>query len=121
MSKDVRKSLSLFENSVSGKNLEQVFENYYIVTNRKKYLGASALLNRNLMCRIAEKLGTDRLVVLPSSINEALVTDGKGCNMEMMSRVVKNVNFEAVAPKETLSDRAYIMQIREGGEIQWIT
>jgi hypothetical protein len=92
----------------------------YVVTNKRRILGASAILNHQLMSRIAGELGTDRLAVLPSSIHECIVLDADVFQVDGLSEMVQCVNHLEVEPKERLADRAYIMQVLQGGEIRWV-
>lgn len=45
----------------------------YILTNKSKIKGASAILNRKVLKELADKYCTDKIIAMPSSIHEFLV------------------------------------------------
>lgn len=84
----------------------------YVVTNTKKQLGASAILDKHVLERIGQKHKTNQLIILPSSIHEMLVVPYTyGFDLESMTEMVRDVNDAIVAPKERLTDQAYIIEI----------
>lgn len=84
----------------------------YIVTNTVKFGGASAIMDKNALKRLAKRLDTHKFIVLPSSIHEMIVIpdDGNG-SMEEFNVMVKEVNQTQVAPEERLADCAYVIEV----------
>lgn len=83
----------------------------FIITNRKKVRGASAICDREHLTEFTEEHNTKKLLVLPSSIHEMIIipyTDDM--DIEMFSDMVSQVNASEVAPEDRLTDRAYILE-----------
>lgn len=95
----------------------QKLPDIYVITNKRKHLGAASVLNHKLMSWIAGELGTDHLTIIPSSIHECLVADGKDMPVDEMSKIIKSVNHDIVLPSQRLSDKAYTMLIPRTEEI----
>ncbi len=88
---------------------------FYVITNQNCYRGAGALVNKNLLRPVAEKYGADKLVILPSSVHELIVGPYKSDEEELqtLSALVKQINEHCVNPKERLTDRAYVLSVKE--------
>lgn len=89
----------------------------YILSNQTSVNGAIWLYDKNTIKQIADKLNAD-LMVLPSSIHESIIipmsTTTSMVSAKEMTKMVQEVNNEAVAPNEKLSDHVYIY-LRESG------
>ena len=87
-----------------------------ILTNKKFQCGASALLSKKARKEICEKLGTNKILVLPSSIHEILIVDpllyekGENC-IEKFTEMVKEVNQTQVALEEQLENKAFFVEL----------
>ena len=84
----------------------------YVITNKSRVNGASAIINHEVLAELGRKCDTDKIVVLPSSIHEMILlpyTDD--VDIDMFTEMVKEVNETQVAPAERLTDRAYIITI----------
>lgn len=95
-------------------DLEEMREqsNVYVVSNRIKMKGAACVRNKEVLKELAENLHTDKLVILPSSIHEMLVTPYvEDFGMQGYSQMVSEVNATQVAPTDRLVDRAYLMAV----------
>lgn len=83
-------------------------EAMYILSNKEYVNGAVAVLNTNMMDKVAEKFGGD-VVVLPSSTHELIILkmmdDFDRATLEDM---VRSVNATEVRPEERLSDNVYV-------------
>lgn len=92
--------------------LESDFPQLYVVTNRAKYRGASAILDKAALKAFGNKHKIKKLAVLPSSIHEMLIIpyDGK-VNLDELSLMVAEVNATQVEPEERLADRAYMIEL----------
>lgn len=87
-----------------------------VLTNERRYLGASCILYRGLLKRFAGELGNN-FYILPSSIHEViLLPENRVKNAENLIRVVMEVNRTQLAPEEVLSGAVYYYN-RETGKI----
>lgn len=85
----------------------------YVVSNRCKMKGASAILDRDMLRGFAKRHGVNELVVLPSSIHEMLVLPfDTSIDIDAMSEMVREINATKVSPEERLTDRAYLINVR---------
>lgn len=97
-----------------GDELEQIdgMPVLYVISNRKRRKGASAILNKKALAEFGRKYHLDKVVVLPSSIHEMILfryTDK--VDLESFSDMVGIVNCTEVAPEERLTDRAYVIAV----------
>lgn len=85
---------------------------HYVVTNRAKYRGASAILDKAVLKAFGKKHKIKKLAVLPSSIHEMLILPyNESINMDDLSFMVADVNATQVEPEERLTDRAYLIEL----------
>ena len=83
----------------------------YVLTNRKKMHGASAIYDHDALFNFAQEHNTIKLVVIPSSIHECIVIPYKdGMDIEEFSSMVREVNETQVLEEERLADRAFMME-----------
>lgn len=93
-------------------------ETLYVLTNRLRSHGASALLYEGCLEQIAKKLFCNYFV-LPSSIHEVIITpDRHQFSYEELSAMVKEINETQVEAEEVLSDHAYYYD-RTRGELTY--
>lgn len=79
----------------------------YLLTNKDKLFGASAMLYSAKMKKLAEELGSD-LLILPSSVHEVLLMpDDRQGQYDDYRQMVEEVNTTQVEPEEILSFRLY--------------
>lgn len=84
----------------------------FVLTNKCKIKGASAILNKKVLAEFGEHYDTDKLIVLPSSIHEMLIVPYEsGMDISSFSSMVEEVNCEQVDPTERLTDRAYVIAV----------
>ena len=84
----------------------------YVITNQSGLLGASAALDKKSIADYFGGSGTNRLIVLPSSIHEMLLVPEKlSPGMDELNEMVRSINQSQVRPEERLTDRAYVIQI----------
>lgn len=89
----------------------------YVLTNKYKAHGASMLLDRNIMSKVIEEVGTD-FYILPSSIHEVLIVPAeKGMDSRDLENMVKEVNDTEVSDMELLSYHVYRYTPENGIEI----
>ena len=78
----------------------------YVVSNTKKFYGASAVLYEDGIQMLADRLD-DNLYLLPSSVNEWIIVPENFANLEQISEIVREVNFSQVELEERLSNEVY--------------
>lgn len=84
----------------------------YVITNSDCIKGASTILNREKLKEFGKKHDTDKILVLPSSINEMLIVPYQDwMDLDSMKCLVQEVNVTEVLPEERLIDKAYIMEL----------
>jgi len=89
----------------------------YVLSNQKGINGATCMLYENVLKRFADKLQTD-LFILPSSIHEVLLVPySNSLSKEILSQMVRDVNFTQVAVDEVLSDKVYFFSRNENAII----
>jgi len=91
----------------------------YVLTNKERMYGASAMLYSEKIKELSERLQSD-LLILPSSVHEVLVLpDEQGKQYDFYYRMVEEVNTTQVDPEEILSYSLYRYS-REKAEIEEI-
>lgn len=84
----------------------------YIISNRTRTYGASAILNKKALAAFAAEMGVSKFIILPSSVHEMLLLPCSGeVRLPYYSNVVRDVNRCEVAPEERLTNRAYIIEV----------
>ena len=85
----------------------------FIISNKSRFRGASAVLNKEVIKAFAELVNTKKIMVLPSSIHEMVLIPCDDCeyDIESCSEIVKLVNENEVELIERLTDRAYIIEV----------
>lgn len=93
---------------MTGGRIEEMEEvRLYVLTNRDKMYGASAMLYSDKIRELAEELQSD-LLILPSSVHEVLLMpDDKAGQYQDYRRMVEEVNTTQVEPEEILSYHLY--------------
>ena len=82
--------------------------NLLILTNRSGVYGASAILYEGVLKNIAQRLGSD-LVILPSSVQEVILLPYEDeRRMEGLERMVREINQTVLPEEEVLSDQVYV-------------
>lgn len=85
---------------------------FYVISNKCKIKGASAILNKKVLSDFGKRYNTDRIVVLPSSVHEMLVVPyTEDIDLDTFTSMVTEVNNTQVEPTERLTDRAYIITL----------
>lgn len=86
---------------------KEMFLEMYTLTNAVKINGAACMLYEGLLKSIAERLGSD-LIIIPSSIHELLIMKDDGrMDKTYIRLMVMEVNEKEVALDEVLSDNVY--------------
>lgn len=91
----------------------------YVLTNQDKRFGAAAMLYSEKIGELAERFGSD-LLILPSSIHEVLlIPDDHSREYAFYRQMVEEVNRTQVEPEEVLSYGLY-RYCRKNSEIEEI-
>lgn len=91
----------------------------YVLTNQDKHFGAAAMLYSEKIGELAERFGSD-ILILPSSIHEVLLLpDDSSRNYDAYRQMVEEVNRTQVIPEEVLSYGLY-RYCRKNSEIEEI-
>lgn len=86
----------------------------YVLTNCRRYCGASEILDGGTLQAIANEVG-DNFIVLPSSIHEVIVLPSKGeLEYGELADMVKGINDTCVSVEERLSNHVYVYSRGEG-------
>jgi hypothetical protein len=80
----------------------------YIISNRSNINGAFVVFQPDQLSRLAERIGVDKLYILPSSIHEMLAIPANNFSVEHLREMVKDVNRTTVTEDEFLSDEVYL-------------
>lgn len=85
---------------------------FYVLSNASNFRGASSILNKEVLKEFGKKFNTDKIVCMPSSIHETLITPYRAnTDIDALSQMVCDVNNEQVDEVERLTDRAYIITL----------
>ncbi|MDE6844199.1 MAG: hypothetical protein K2J99_00320 [Lachnospiraceae bacterium] len=94
-------------NDMTGLKLEEKDVKMYVLTNKEKVYGASAMLYSDEISKLATRLDSD-LLILPSSVHEVLLLpDERERKYEFYRQMVEEVNTTQVEPEEILSYNLY--------------
>lgn len=89
-------------------------EAMFILSNEQKVNGAAALLDKEIMKTVIERVGKE-FFVLPSSIHECIIVPATAdMDVSTLVSMVRDVNQSQVAPDERLSDSVYVYTEDEG-------
>ncbi len=78
-----------------------------VVSNQSGFYGASVILDKDTMMKITDLFEED-VYILPSSIHECIVVPLSMGPAEDLQKMVKEINQDAVEPKDRLSDDVYV-------------
>ncbi|MBR3244373.1 MAG: hypothetical protein IKF90_17060, partial [Parasporobacterium sp.] len=81
--------------------------NMTVLSNKMTMFGAAAIAYDGMLDKIAEKAGTD-LIVIPSSLHEVIILPDNGIfDYKDLENMVQEVNRYEVRPEDKLSDHLY--------------
>lgn len=105
--KQIIQEIMAKESSVYAYPEEETETAMYMLSNRDRLYGASALLYAESLKKLANKLNKN-LIILPSSVHEVLLVPDDGMTgKEFFREMVKDVNDTHVEPEERLSYNVY--------------
>ena len=80
----------------------------YVLSTKSQYKGASAILNKAVINDLAKRLGTNELIIIPSSINEVIAVPKKDDDdMALIANMIREINATEVSPEEVLFDKPF--------------
>ncbi len=86
----------------------------YIITNPEKFRGAALACDMQSIRAWAKEHDYTKAVILPSSVHEMLLVPVEDeCDLETFNLMVKEVNETQVDPTERLTDRAYLINLKD--------
>jgi len=94
-------------------------EEQYILSSKQMEYGAGYMVVPGLLKECAKKLGVGQMILVPSSVHEAMlvpvygnkwITDEDG---EELGNMIRDINESAVAREERLAEHAYIYEAAE--------
>ena len=92
---------------LAGIEVDETIQPLYMLSNREKMFGASAMLYSEKIKGLADRLGSD-LLILPSSTHEVLLLpEQRDQRYDFYRQMVKEVNTTQVDPEEILSFNLY--------------
>lgn len=104
-----RKSAEILFETLEGSN-----NKIYIITNKDKYFGASAILDIQFMKRIIDSIG-DNFFVIPSSIHELmLVPADEAMSVMELENMITEINESQLEKEEILSYHPYRYSLETG-------
>ena len=83
----------------------------YVISNRSRQKGASAILNKDMLKQFACEHNCKKLVILPSSVHECILVpcDDNEIDIDSFDNMVQEVNATQVAAEEVLLNHALVM------------
>lgn len=75
-----------------------------IVTNKEKMFGAINIYNEDCIKQVQDILGTKNFYVLPSSVHEVICVPTEGNIIDVLLKMVTEINQTQVTPEEQLGD-----------------
>ena len=94
---------------------EPITSELVIVTNLDGYFGAGAIIDTAILDRLSERMDGN-LIIIPSSINEVLITKenvSNGMSVKDFENMVQEVNRSEVSAKNFLSDHVFFYDRKE--------
>lgn len=88
------------------------FMGMQLITNTQCIFGASVILYDGVLEKLAKKIGGN-VYIIPSSVHECLAISADFIDDEELSKMIQDVNREAVREDEFLSDHAYIYDAKK--------
>jgi hypothetical protein len=85
----------------------------YVVTNDTNINGAIYMLDNNVLSDLSDKMNSNKLIILPSSIHETIVIPYNDAikdehDMEYISHMIEEINVNELSDDEYLSDTPYV-------------
>lgn len=82
----------------------------WVLSTPGRRYGAGAIFSKHILQKVAEQLQTDRLIILPSSVEEVLILKDGDFDPKDMLGIVCEINGTVVRPEDKLTDNVYFFQ-----------
>ena len=92
-------------------NVVELDDNFIILTNKRYVNGATTMVYKEELHKIAERFNSD-LYILPSSIHEIIVIATGDWTLEKLYKIVSEANHEVVKPEDILSESVYFYSLK---------
>lgn len=103
---ECRPLLDVLGGCVEKSDQEDELPIWVLRTPGRKY-GAGAIFSEHLLKKVEEQLQTDRLIILPSSVEEVLILRDGDFDPKDMFGIVCEINGTEVRPEDKLTDNVY--------------
>jgi len=90
---------------------EETANYMYMISTQSTYYGASAIMLEDVLKDMHDRLGTDEIYIIPSSIHEVIVlpkVDEDDEQTQYLKELINSINATEVAPEDRLTDSLYI-------------
>lgn len=87
----------------SEKNISMI-----VVSNEEQLNGAQMLIKQGVLRQLANRLQSEKIFVMPSSIHELIGISAKGINPVQLQEMVQSINQTEVSGQNYLSDSVYL-------------
>lgn len=95
-------------------------ENFFIITNKYGFRGASVILYPHFLETLTKETGAEKIILFPSSLHEMFaIPYDEHISVEKCRAIIHDVNREAVMPEEYLGDNAYIYDLQSDTVTIW--
>lgn len=84
-----------------------------VVSNEDMMFGAIAILYEGVVEKLCDRLGTHKLIMIPSSIHEVIVMPYSDEAAEGINSMIREINMTHVDECDRLSDHAYVIDYDE--------
>lgn len=92
-----------------GVSTETIPSSLLVLTNNKAFCGSSEVLNQTAMDEAANKLQSDKLFVIPSSVHEVLLfPENGGISADQFNELINSINQNEVKPQDRLANRVML-------------
>lgn len=95
------------ENFLADASMDDDAPKQYVITNKSKLHGAGTIFYPGVLDALCEKMGEEKLIILPSSQHECIAMPFME-EIEFFNAMVRDVNETALVEEDYLSDHAYI-------------
>lgn len=86
--------------------ISQMADFLYVMTNKQKIHGATTMMNRDAMDKLADRIGSN-FFLIPSSIHEVMAVPEKDSDADSLALLLEEGNRICSAENEVLSDTIY--------------
>lgn len=93
-------------------DIQQMYREMFVLTSKTMLYGAAMLLFTKELDSICEKMQSQQLVVIPSSVHEVILLSFTGGDPEGFTEKIREVNQEHLERIEVLSEHPYIYDSR---------